>query len=148
MKLERLQIRPMTVRDIDDVMAIDEKITGKPHAAYYEAKVAAYLQRQPGACLVAELEGKVVGFILADIRGWEFAVELAGWLEIIAIDPEYQGSGIGKRLIQHLFDYFKRQGVRVVYTMVNWNDGELIDYLRAAGFTRGDYINLVKHLDD
>jgi len=39
--LDQLTIRKMTVRDIDAVLAIDEKITGKPHAAYYEAKVAA-----------------------------------------------------------------------------------------------------------
>ena len=32
--------------------------------------------------------------------------------------------------------------------MVNWNDGNLIDYFRAHGFERGEYVNLVRRLDE
>jgi hypothetical protein len=32
--------------------------------------------------------------------------------------------------------------------MVNWNDGDLIDYFRANGFDHGEYVNLVKRLDE
>jgi hypothetical protein len=32
--------------------------------------------------------------------------------------------------------------------MVNWNDGDLIDYFQAQGFERGEYVNLVKRLEE
>ena len=146
--MQDLRVRRMTVRDIDQVLRIDEKITGKPHAAYYESKAAAYISRAPEYCLVAEHRDRVVGFVLGDVRGWEFASALSGWLEIIGVDPDYHGQGVSRALMDELFEKFRRAGVAVVNTMVNWNDGDLIDYFRANGFDRGEYVNLVKRFDE
>lgn len=145
--MQDLTVRQMTVRDIDEVMRIDEKITGKPHAAYYESKAAAYISRAPEYCLVAEHRDRVVGFVLGDVHGWEFATELTGWLEIVGVDPDYHGQGVSRALMDELFSKFRKAGVNIVNTMVNWNDGDLIDYFRANGFDRGEYVNLVKRLD-
>lgn len=146
--MQDLTVRRMTVRDIDEVMRIDEKITGKPHAAYYESKAAAYISRAPEYCLVAEHRDRVVGFVLGDVHGWEFAAEFAGRLEIIGVDPEYHGQGVSRALMDELFAKFRKAGVAVVHTMINWNDGDLVDYFRANGFDRGEYVNLVKRLDE
>jgi ribosomal protein S18 acetylase RimI-like enzyme len=145
-RMPDISIRKMTVRDIDEVLRIDEKITGKPHAAYYESKADAYISRGPEYCLVAEHLDRLVGFVLGDVRGWEYAAELSGWMEIIGVDPEYHGRGVSRALMTELFARFKRAGVTVVNTMVNWNDGNLIDYFRANGFERGEYVNLIKNL--
>lgn len=146
--MQDLTVRRMTVRDIDEVMRIDEKITGKPHAAYYESKAAAYISRAPEYCLVAEHRDRVVGFVLGDVHGWEFAAEFAGRLEVIGVDPEYHGQGVSRALMDELFAKFRKAGVAVVHTMINWNDGDLVDYFRANGFDRGEYVNLVKRLDE
>jgi flavin-dependent dehydrogenase/ribosomal protein S18 acetylase RimI-like enzyme len=147
-KMSDITVRNMTVRDIDEVLRIDEKITGKPHAAYYETKAASYISRGPDYCLVAVHRDRVVGFVLGDVRGWEFAAELSGWLEVIGVDPEYHGRGVSRALMNELSARFKRAGVTIVNTMVNWNDGDLIDYFSANGFERGEYVNLVKNLAD
>jgi flavin-dependent dehydrogenase/N-acetylglutamate synthase-like GNAT family acetyltransferase len=147
-RMQDFVVRRMTVRDIDEVLRIDEKITGKPHSAYYQSKAAAYIARAPEYCLVAEHRDRVIGFVLGDVRGWEFAAELSGWLEIIGIDPDYHGQGVSRALMNRLFESFRRAGVSVVNTMVNWNDGDLIDYFQANGFDRGEYVNLVKSLNE
>jgi flavin-dependent dehydrogenase/ribosomal protein S18 acetylase RimI-like enzyme len=147
-RMQDFVVRRMTVRDIDEVLRIDEKITGKPHSAYYQTKAAAYIARAPEYCLVAEHRDRVIGFVLGDVRGWEFAAELSGWLEIIGIDPDYHGQGVSLALMNRLCEGFRRAGVVVVNTMVNWNDGDLIDYFQANGFDRGEYVNLVKRLDE
>ncbi|HMF56370.1 MAG TPA: GNAT family N-acetyltransferase [Pyrinomonadaceae bacterium] len=146
--MQDIAVREMTVRDIDEVMRLDEKITGKPHSAYYQSKAAAYITRAPQYCLVAEHRDRVVGFMLGDVRGWEFATELSGWLEVIGVDPAYHGRGVSLALMNELCGRFRQSGVTVVNTMVNWNDGELIDYFQANGFDRGEYVNLVKRLDE
>ena len=147
-RMPDINIRNMTVRDIDEVLRIDEKITGKPHAAYYESKAASYISRGPDYCLVAEHRDRLVGFVLGDVRGWEFASALSGWLEIIGVDPDYHDQGVSRALMNELFARFKRAGVKLVNTMINWNDGDLIDYFSANGFARGEYVNLVKNLAD
>ncbi len=145
-KMSDIKIRKLTARDIDAVMKIDEKITGKPQEAYWAGKIASYLSREPDACLAAEINGKVVGFVLGDIRGWEYTIPLCGWIDIMGVDISYQGKGVGKLLIEALFEIFKNSEVETVVTVVNWNDGDLIDYFRSQGFERGEYINLVKKL--
>jgi flavin-dependent dehydrogenase/ribosomal protein S18 acetylase RimI-like enzyme len=147
-RMTNLSVRRMTVGDIDDVLRLTEAITDKPHAAYYASLCDAYVKRSPDTCLVAEAQGRVVGFLLAEVRGWEFATKLSGWLEVVGVDPAHQSRGVSRALLEELFASFRRAHVSVVNTMVNWNDGDLIDYFRANGFKRGDYLNLVRSLEE
>lgn len=147
-RMTDLTVRKMTVRDIDEVLRLNELITGREPAAYYASKCAEYVARSPDTCLVAEHAGRVVGFALGDVRGWEFAQKLAGWLEVLGVDPGYQNRGVSRALLDDLFAGFRRAGVSAVNTMVDWGDGDLIDYFRANGFERGDLVNLVRSLDE
>lgn len=145
-KMENIRIRKLLPSDINSIIEIDEKITGKPNEAYWEAKLANYLSREPGACLAALAGEKVIGFVLGDIRGWDYAVPFSGWLEVIGVHPDFRGLQAGKMLIEAIFSYFRSKEVSTIHTMVNWNEGELVDYFRAHGFERGEYINLTKKL--
>lgn len=139
-------VRRMRLEDIPSIITIDEEIVGYRNEAKYRDKIPGYISRCPEACLVAEVGGEVVGFLLGDIRGWDFGVPLSGWLDIIGVAPHCQGKGIGKKLTQAFLEYCKENGIESVQTMVNWNDGDLIDYFRALGFKRGEYLNLQKKL--
>lgn len=145
--MEEMLIRRLTMQDIESVLRIDEKITGRSHEVYWEGIIANYIDRSPAACLAAEVDGKMVGFILGDVRGWEFNIPLSGWIEVLGVDPNYQGKGIGRKLASLLFDYFRRNNIQRVHTMINWNDADLVDYFRSLGFLRGNFIHLEKTLD-
>jgi hypothetical protein len=66
---QEVTIRPLADVDIDSITRIDEKVTGTYRPDFWENRVAYYLRRDPEASRVAELDGKVVGFMLADLRG-------------------------------------------------------------------------------
>jgi ribosomal protein S18 acetylase RimI-like enzyme len=147
MKETGVTVRRMTVRDIDAVMRIDEKITSRPHAAFLESAAAEYVAHEPQACLVAEdRDGRVVGFLLAGTRGWAYGVERYGWLDAIGVEPEAQGLGVSRMLLDELAAYLKSIGIGSVQTIVDWNDGGLVDYFRANGFERAEFVNLVKEI--
>ncbi len=144
--MENIKIRQLLPSDINAVIDIDKKLAGKQNEGFWESKLANYLSREPGACFAALDRDRVIGFVLGDIRGWDYAVPFSGWLEVMGVDPEYRGHQVGKLLIDALFEFFKFKEVKTVHTMVNWNEGELVDYFRAHGFERGEYINLTKKL--
>lgn len=139
-----LTVRRMRTQDTEAILRIDEKITGRPHEAQYESRIIDALTRNPLGCLVAEAEGRIVGFILGDIRGWEFAIPKTGWIEIVGTDPEFHGRGVARALIEKLNVYFRNQNVVRVMTMINWNDAELVGFFRAVGFERSEFIILEK----
>jgi flavin-dependent dehydrogenase/ribosomal protein S18 acetylase RimI-like enzyme len=147
-RMKDVRVRRMSVGDIDEVLRLSGEIAGEPQAAHYASLCDAYVKRAPDTCLVAEAGGRIVGFVLGEVRGWEFATKLSGWLEVVGVAPAYRGRGVSRALLDELFESFRRANVSVVNTMVNWNDGDLIDYFRAHGFERGDYVNLVRSLDE
>jgi len=84
---------------------------------------------------VAELGGKVVGFMLADIRGGEFGLEEpGGWIERFGVDPDFQGRSLGRKLFEAVVEHLKQQGAKTVRTLVEKNDSDLASFLRALGF--------------
>jgi len=140
-------VRRMRTQDAEAVLRIDEKITGRPHEAQWEARIIDHVTGNPLGCLVAEADGKIVGFILGEIRGWEFAIPKCGWIEIVGVDPEFQGRGVAKALIEKLNVYFQNHNVEKVRLMVNWNDGGLVSFFRAVGFERSEFIILEKGVE-
>ncbi|MGE5664745.1 MAG: GNAT family N-acetyltransferase [Deltaproteobacteria bacterium] len=137
-------VRRMKTQDADAVLRINERITGRPPDAQWASKIIDDITRNPLGCLVAEEAGEIVGFILGDIRGWEFAIPKSGWIEIVGVDPRYQGKGVARALIGTLDAYFRNNNVSRVMTMVDWNDGGLVGFFRSLGFERSDFIILEK----
>lgn len=141
--LESVKIRRLQKSDLDAIVEIDEKVLGENRKNYWERKLELMNHQSTQVSLVAELEGKVVGFILGDISGWEFGVpETVGWIDTIGIDPVYQKRGLATALAHELIKNLKAFGVKTIYTLVSWNDWDLLQFFHAMGFTRGDLINL------
>jgi ribosomal protein S18 acetylase RimI-like enzyme len=57
------------------------------------------------------------------------------------------GVGIGRALAEKLFEFFKKKGIRDIYTAVRWDAGDMLSFFKAIGLDRSTFINLIKHLD-
>jgi len=141
--LKYMKIRSLEKEDLEAIVEIDEKVLGESRRSYWERKLELMNNKASQVSLVAEVEGKVVGFILGDVSGWEFGVpDTIGWIDTIGIDPVYQKKGLATALASELIKNSKAIGVRAIYTLVSWNDWDLLQFFHAMGFTRGDMINL------
>jgi len=142
--LPEVNIRPLTIQDLDAIVEIDRKVLGTSRPDYWKLKLELPNTKYPLSCLVAEHRGSVIGFIVGEVSGWEFGVpDTIGWISTIGVDPAYQNRGVARALSQTFILNLKKIGVSVVYTLVNWNDWDLLKFFRAMGFTRGgEMINL------
>ena len=141
--LNNVIIRALRVEDLDAIVRIDERVLGEGRKNYWERKLHVTNRHSSQVSLVAEVEGEVVGFIFGDVSGWEFGVpETIGWMDTIGIDPAYQKKGVATALARELIQNLKAIGVRAIYTLVSWNDWDLLQFFHSMGFTRGDMINL------
>jgi len=128
-------VRPLADVDIEAITRIDEKVTGTYRPDFWEDRVAYYLRRDPEASRVAELDGRVVGFMLADVRGGEFGIEeTSGWIERFGVDPAIRGKGIGRKMFDALVTHFKGVGAHRVRTFVDTRQTETATFLKAVGF--------------
>ncbi len=136
-------IRTMVPSDLDRIIEIDIKVLEKPRPEYWEMKIELMEKRSQISALVAELDGKVVGFIIGGASRWEYGVpENIGWIDTIGVDPDYQRKGIAKILFTELTDNLKKMGVDSIITFVTRRDWLLLKFFNSLGFQKGDMINL------
>jgi len=136
-------IRTMVPSDLDRIVEIDIKVLGKPRPDYWEMKLELMEKRSQVFSLVAELDGKVIGFIIGDESRWEYGVpENVGWIDTIGVDPDYQRKGIAKILFTEMTNSLKKMDVDTIITFVTRRDWILLKFFNSMGFQKGDLINL------
>ncbi len=144
---EDVRVRPLNELDIEGVTRIDERITGRYRPDVWEQRVAYYIRRDPESSQVAELGGKVVGFMLGEVRGGEFGLEEpTGWLEFFGVDPDARGRDIGRKLVDALLSHFRSEGAHIARTMVATRDEQIAGFLGAMGFAPAPVAALEKRL--
>ncbi len=130
-----VRVRPLDELDIGRIVEIDERITGIYRPDVWERRVGYYLRRDPGASQVAEVDGRVVGFMLGDLRAGEFGLEEpSGWIERFGIHPDHRGRDLGKLMFEAVRKHFQEGGATTVRTLVDQKDAAVAGFLGALGF--------------
>jgi len=139
-----VNIRRMGRSDIDAVLAIDRKVSGGQGLITYRDMGAA----DPGGALdlsfVSEVDGQVVGFILARLTyvGVPF-IELA-IIQAVVVDPDYQRRGMASRLANALLGHCHAEGINTIRAVLDERNTELKRFFQRLGFRRSELINYTR----
>ena len=145
----QIQIRSISELDLGDVVRIAERTRGSYQPDLWEDRMVYYLRRDPDGSVVAEVDGRVAGFMLGDVRGGEFGIEEpSGWIEVIGVDPDYAGRGVGRALAEAILERFRERGVRAVRTVVDVSMPDIEKFFVSRGFTPDTLRPFVKRLPD
>jgi ribosomal protein S18 acetylase RimI-like enzyme len=147
-------IRLLGMDDLEDILRIQQRIVGEQQSensdrlASLKDTTVYHLQHgDPLMNLGAEIDGKLVGFVIGEVRRWEFGrSEMIGWILILGVDPEYQGMGAGRKLGHTLLEHFRKKSVKKIQTLVEWHDGDLISYFKSLGFNLLPMLPLEKEM--
>ena len=99
-----IYLRDLMKEDLAAIIDIEERVTGVARPEYWAARIEISEAIRPHwASLVAEVDNRVVGFILGRAGELEFGLPgTVGWIEIIGVDPAYRGQGIARRLVDRI----------------------------------------------
>lgn len=139
-----VKIRYMTEADLARIKDIDQALVGPDRALSWPLMAEAdWWVNRPMLNFVAEIGDEVVGFLLGDIRGAEYGTDISGWIDMMGIAPEYQGRGIGRRLVEAFCGECQRSGVKV-RVAVREDDDRLIAFWTSVGFQKGNLVSYEK----
>ena len=142
-----VRIRALEDADIGDITALDEKLMGEYRPEVWERRLGYYLRRDPESSTVAEADGRVVGFMLGEVRSGEFGLEEpTGWIEVLGVDPDYRGNAIGRRLAERVLASFAALGAKSVRTLVDEEMAGIGDFFTALGFQAASLRSFIKKL--
>ena len=131
-----LQLRSLHRDDLDRVSGIESRITGHSRKGFLEKRFAAAAQSPDGfiACAAVRDE-RLSGYALARIQEGEFgARDAVAVLDVIGIDPDAQGKGIGKALLAEMERRMKARGIETMRTQVDWGSPPMIRFFSSAEF--------------
>lgn len=141
-------IRDVNADDLDAIIRIDEQSSGIEKMLYWHDAYAEYQRHlESRFFLVAERDREVLGFIMGEIRAWEFGSEPCGWVFAIGVKRDSVLSGIGSNLLDELCACFRRKGVGKLRTMTAKQEHELLSFFRSQGMMAGPYLQLEKDLN-
>ncbi|MFO0728956.1 MAG: GNAT family N-acetyltransferase [Myxococcota bacterium] len=138
-------VRDMQPKDTSAVERIFQAYVRDAGAAALELRVANLLaNKQPGVVALVGLDSKerVAGYLVGEVRSWEFGSEPSGWIFALGVDPKAEGQGLGKALRDAAIQAFAKLGVRRVRTMVKKDDVRVLRFFRDAGFSAGPFVEL------
>ena len=146
---DALVIRPVRRRDLDPVIAIDAVATGLEKRAYWLSVYRRYGTGTPSerAFLVADLAGRVVGFVIGEVRDWEFGSPPCGWVFAIDVQQGARLGGIGTRLLEAIAERFRAAGVTKLRTMLMRDNTLILSFFRSQGMMAGPLISLEMDID-
>jgi ribosomal protein S18 acetylase RimI-like enzyme len=144
-----IAIRAATAGDLDAVVALDEIDTGLAKPDYWRDILSRYAEaeRPNRFFLIAEAEDRLAGFIVGEVRAWEFGSPPCGWVFAINVPPEVRERGVGSTLMDEICARFKEKGVETVRTMLSRRDTLNLAFFRSQGMMAGSYIQLEKELE-
>jgi ribosomal protein S18 acetylase RimI-like enzyme len=138
-------VRPVKRADLDEVIAIDASVTGIEKRNYWQRVYRRYGIAAKGEhrwFLVALAGGKVAGFLIGEVRDWEFGEPPCGWVFAIDIDPHARQAGIGTRLLSSLSTSLRRAGVRKLRTLLARDNTLILSFFRSQGMMAAPMIPL------
>ncbi|MEE8137552.1 MAG: GNAT family N-acetyltransferase [Thermoanaerobaculia bacterium] len=142
-----VRVRCLEDTDLGGIIALDEKLGGSYRPEVWERRLGYYMRRDPEASVVAELDGKVIGFMLGEVRSGEFGLdEPTGWIEVLGVDPEHRHRSVGRRLAEQMLDHFRRQGAKSVRTLVDEEMEGIASFFTKLGFEPATLRPFVKTL--
>jgi len=136
---QQVHVRPAHPGDFPALVALDE-------AAFdplwrYVSQTFAHALRSLPYFVMAELAGQTIGYLFSSRQGDR------GHLIRVAVHPDYQGCGVGARLLTEAIEFFRTEGVKVV-TLNTQKDNTISQRLyRRFGFRPMGEEALVLKLD-
>ncbi len=145
--LDKLKIREIRPDDAEAITRIQHSITKTSPKIDFKPIIEKRLKDSDHVSFVAEVEGKVVGYMVSYIIYGGFGIEKSAWIATLGVDPRFMGQGIGKLLAQKIVETHKEKGITHLFTSVKWDSVDLLSFFKTLGFDRSEFINLRKELN-
>ena len=139
------EVRELRANDLDDVVRIDALHTGQRKPEYWQRVFRDFFngeREELRVGLAAEENGVVQGYLLGEVRAFEFGSEACGWVFAIGVDQRNLRTGVASSLLAEACGQFGRAGITQVRTMVRRNDVPVLSFFRSNGFVGGSFVQL------
>ena len=130
-------IRKMQLKDVLAVYGLaskEERFQVSGQSCFWSVgQLNIWYESEGDVCLVAEEDGKVIGFVLSQYH----KPTGKATIENLFVKEEYRGKGIGRELFAKCSWALKENGATYQCGMVELDNGSILSLLNGVGFGEG-----------
>ena len=132
-----ITFRKLTIEDYDQMISLWKRagLPYKPKGRDSREAIKNQIEADPELFLGAFHREKLVGTV---IGSYDFRMK--GWINRLAVDPEYRGKGIAKRLVMEMEQILKSKGVVVIAALIELPNPASLNLFKKLGYTVHDNI--------
>ncbi len=141
--LPAVEIREMELRDVAEVFDLGQKLfTAEEWPSLYRSwddhELALLFSAEAETCLVAEADGKIVGFALGRVMEKPRSAWRYGWLLWLGVDRRFKRSGVATRLVNQLKGLFIEHNARIMLVDTAAKNHGALAFFRRNRFRPGN----------
>ena len=125
-----IRYRSLRPEDFPDLRALWERagLPHRPRGRDTAEAIARACRAHPDLVLAAETAGRLVGAVLGSHDGRK------GWINRLAVDPEYRRRGIARELLARVEAALHRRGITVIGLLVEADNQAAQRFFTQAGY--------------
>ena len=141
-------LRALDAGDLERVIEIDRTPGGRTRRRFFEKRFAAAAAHPEDFMHLGVMRGGALrGFAFARLLRGEFGREhVSAMLDVIGVEAQSRGTGIGRSLLQELVTRLRAAGARTLHSQTEWSEPELTRFFAATGFKMAPRIALERSL--
>ena len=147
-----VEVRALCPDDLPEVRRIDTMNTGEDRAEFWGRIAQAFFgpadDGRVRMALAVEHANGLAGFLLGEVRAFEFGSTACGWVFAVGVDPARSRRGVASALLEDACRRFEAEGVHTVRTMVQRSDVPVLSFFRSNGFVGGSFAQLELSLSE
>jgi ribosomal protein S18 acetylase RimI-like enzyme len=123
-----LSFRPATALDAPTVLALWSEAEAEPTHTDDEQSIRRLIERDPAALIVAEVDRRLVGSVIAGWDGWR------GSIYRLAVAPDHRRRGVGRQLVHRAEERLAQAGAVRCQAIVVETESQAVAFWRTSGW--------------
>ena len=139
MNIDDIEVREAGIDDLAAIFHLGEKVftsqdVSNLYRTWDEYEVTGLFNSEPEHMIVAEVDGRVVGFAMGTTINKARSAWSYGHLIWLGVDPEYSRLGVGDMLFERFKEIMQEQGVRMLMVDTQADNDPAISFFTRKGF--------------
>ena len=105
-----------------------------------KGEIAGVLNRNPDLFLIGKEDGKIVAVVIGAFDGRR------GYVHHLAVDPDYQKKGYGKKIMDELIEQFRKKKVHKIHLFIEKTNPEVVNFYRNLGWNVRDDLIMMSYV--
>jgi aminoglycoside 3-N-acetyltransferase I len=149
---KKLEVRKLTQEDVlafNSLVRLFNMVFEEDETAIgTETNLLKLLSNSHFVAMAAFYENEIAGGLTAYVLPMYYSENSEIFLYDLAVKPEYQRMGVGKRLIQSLKEYCVKNGINEFFVLAHEEDEHALEFYRSTGGKSEKVVNFIYEIAD